>query len=399
MSYLIESPVLGRYSLNFVRNIHNGRSSQPLNINQQVISFTVQKMTTALLKNNTTTIETELSRFKGDHYPARACRDKGLYLQIDGKHNNLPLTYKARYEKYGQNYKPEGVGVSADRKSYELHIGYRLINGLQINSRIQNFYDSYESSNPSKTNASGITLSGPILPHIVKELSGNLDLSFQEMTNRDKTTDSIVKSCSLNLNKPINPKFNTQLGLFYQDSDNKVVGSFDSITKQLNIGTNHPIKWNGFEGSMGPGITIRKITGSSKSTDLNYSLSLNMNKGPHNVGYNIGYNTQDRKTASEDVSTLSNNISYRYTMKKDVFSLNLSSENRNSRSGNDTVSYRGGLSWNHSFDRTIRPGCKVCKEERIKKEKKVKSIEKFVHLDLLQLTLLSDKEEIEEKLK
>lgn len=399
ISYLFDDQTLGRYVLNYVHNKRKGNTqSGTLDRKQQVYGIAGQK--NILISNQTITLDGEISQFSGDHdgtsNPASGQnkKDNGLYLQLSGK-SNKPLTYRLRYEKYGQDFRPEGAGITPDKKSIETNASYRFASGLQITSRLQNLRDNCETQNPTDTNVYGISLSGSLFPKMMNNLTGNLDVSSQDVENRNKSTNHTVQTATINLNKPIN-LWNTRLGIFYQNRNDKTTTSSDSTTKQLNVSADHNITLFGFNGSISPAMTIRKIGGSSKSVDTSPTISLNITKGVHNLGYNISFNSQNRNTPlNADVSTFSNNISYRYTKKQDAFSVELNSENRNPGAGQNTSSYKIGISWSHPFEISLKR--KTYKAETEIKESK--NTTTMVHINLLDLAPLSDMKTIEEKLK
>ncbi len=355
-SYLLNDPVFGSLSLNFV---HNDRkrdrgAGMPRRL-QQVWSVAGEKIVS--LGSQRLTVEGEAGHFSGDHDNARNRDENGIYFQVSGK-GRLPFTYRFRFEQYGEHYQPEGAAVSSDRRSGEAHAGWRFASGLQLRTRIQYFRDGYESTNPTDTNTCGISLSGPFLAGHVHNLSGSLDAFVQDVENRDKTTDHVVKSMNMNLSRPLQGGWNGRLGLYWQNVDSQVAGTGDTTTKQVSISADHGLGVAGFKGSITPGVVVRKSEGAStEALDIVPTLALDMSRGPHSLRYNLGFNYQDRWFSSgTDISCLSNNLSYRYAKGRNTFGVELVSEHRNPDPGGPTTSYKAGIFWTYSFDKPAGKG-------------------------------------------
>jgi hypothetical protein len=405
-SYLIEGSELGRLSLNFVHNSRQGDGEAgTLRRTQQVYSLAGESSVPLFAQR--LTIEGEVSHFSGDHdgisgsESGQDREDNGLYLQIRGR-SRLPLTYRLRYEDYGQDYRPEGGVVTPDRRSVEGHTGWRFASGLQLRARIQNFSEDYETSNPTDTNVYGINFSGPMLTSVVKNMTGSLDTFIQDVGNRDKSTDYVVQTANLNLNRPLYAGWTGHLGLFYQDTDNQVAGSSDTTTKQATLSADHAIALLAARGTITPGVGVRKVEDpDNEGLDIFPTLALNLRRKSHSLGYSLAFTTQDNESASDiDVATYSQDLNYRYTRKRNTFGLEFRSEHRNPDPGEKTTSYMVGALWTYSFERPVREGApraELPAEIRVKEW--APAPVKEVTVDLPQLAPGTRMADIKERLK
>jgi len=366
LSYLVENPRFGRYNFNFVHNRREGDNQLgTLDRSQEVYSLAGEKGVS--LGSQLLTVEGEVGMFKGDHdgvsgaASGQGRSDWGLYFQAKGR-GRLPLTYRFRYEQYGQDYRPEGAAVTSDRRSVEVHAGWHFAGGLEVRGRIQSFRDNWKTSNPQDTLTYGLSASGPVGLGLVKGLNASLDTFLQHVEDRHETVDQDTRSVNLNLNIPVRPGWNGRLGLSYQGVDPKDTSS--SITRQFNIGVDHSMRFHGFRGSISPGLVIRNAgSPGSESRDKDLVLASQIARDSHNLGLNLSYNCQPRDE-SPDVTTFSYALNYRYSAGKDTVGIEYSRNMRNPDPNARTDSCKVALFWTHYFEKPVK---KVSRgqEERI----------------------------------
>ena len=359
LSYLFHDKRFGRYGLNYVHNSREGdMAAGTLERTQNTYSITGERAFN--LFSQRLTLEGELAGFSGDHDGTTGVTsgqdrdDEGIFAQLSGK-SRTPLTYRFRYEAYGQDFRPVAASVSASRRSTEYHAGWRFEGGQQLRGRIQDFRDGYETANPTDTRTYGLNLSGPMLTGVVDNMSGSINAFIQNREDRVKTTDQDTTSVTLNLSKPIYAGWNGSLGLFYQHIDNHITGLSDITTKQVHLSGDHTVEIFGFKGSVAPGFVLRKIDDSLLETlTLNPTLGLNLEKGRHSITDNIFFEGQDRHTAAgTDVDTFTHNFSYQYRTGNNTLGLEYVHENRDPDPGEETESYVVGAFWTYTFNKRL----------------------------------------------
>ena len=354
-SVLFEDPVFGLINLNFVHNTRKGRRSKgTLHRSQDVIGLAAEKSVPVF--NQKVTLEGEFAHFSGDHDGVRGIAsgqgrdDNAIYFQLSGR-SEMPLTYRLRFEDYGQDYRPNGSVVAPDRRTGEAHVGWRFDSGLRVRGRYQHFKDGVETADPVDTNTVGINLSGPLLKGIVKDLSGSLSAYVQDVESRNKTSDKTTQTINASFNKSLFGGWNGQVDIFYQDVNNQIPRSNNTVTRQIRLGGDRALRLLGFEGYVRPGVMIRQIDNISSGTDDIYpTLALNLNKGKHSFGYDMGFNVQDRRvTLSTDVRTLTQNFIYRYATENDTFGLEINGADRNPDPGQVSKSFSASVFWTHQI--------------------------------------------------
>lgn len=358
-SLLFEDSVFGLWNLNFV---HNSREAVPgsgiLHRSQYVAGLAMEK--SFPVWNQDITFEGEFDYFNGDHNgvtgatSGRGRDDNAIYLQLSGK-SELPLTYRLRFEDYGQDYRPNSAVVPPDRRTREAHMGWRFDSGLRLRGRFQHFEDGVNSSNPTDTYTTGVRLSGPLFKGMVNNLSGNINAYVQDVENRSKSSNKTTLTVTANFSKPLFAGLNGNIDLFYQDVDNHSQAADDTVTRQARLSVDRSLKILDFEGNVRPGVMVRQIDDITSGTDDVYpTLDLNVRKGAHSFAYNVGfYVINPRLQTNIDTKTLTQHFLYRYTMENDTFGLEINGADRNPDPGRVSKSFRAAVFWTHKIGKRV----------------------------------------------
>ncbi len=349
ISYLIEDPVLGKYTINLVNNMRQG-SADETSLWRTQNTFSIAGSNTIPIGNQNILLEGELSMFKGDHdgfggdpETGQNRSDKAIFFQASGK-SKLPLTYRARYEEYGRDYRPVGAAISPATRNMEGHLGWSFQKGYQIRGRAQKTRDGLESDNPTDTIVYGLNLTGPL---------GSIDAFMQDAKNKDETTDSLTHNININLNLPKVAGWIPRLGYQYQNMYNRVPGSNDNEINQINLNATHTLSFWTIEGSITPGVVVRKINNpTSRAWEYNPTLALNLKKDKHSLDYNLSWYDQRRLIVNNpDLTTTTMSLNYRYTEKKYIIGFECSSGYRVPDPGRSTDYYKIGAYFTYYFEK------------------------------------------------
>ncbi|RME32892.1 MAG: hypothetical protein D6786_09250 [Gammaproteobacteria bacterium] len=359
ISWLVADPNLGSYSLNFVHNFRDGSpGAGTLDRSQAVFSLAGEK--SATLARQRLTLEAEIAHFAGDHNGVSGAAsgqdrsENGYFAELRGFDTVLPLDYRLRYERYGQDFRPRGAIVTPDRKSYELHGGWRFATGLRLRGRVQVFDDNYETANKLRTRTYGVNLTGPLLASRFPGLTGTLDAYLQNRNDETGATNDLTRTVNLGLNSPLPHGWTGRAGFFYQDFEDQSAANANVLTHQLSLNADHAISLFGFSGLITPGILLRTLReGTSYSTDINPTLALALNRGPHSLRLDYGSLVQHRLLAvsGPDIDTHTLNLDYRYRLRQHELGLEASLFGRDPDPGEHTGAYRVSVFWRYSFDR------------------------------------------------
>ena len=347
----MEDPVLGSVSVN---QVHNQRLSTIAlrSLNQDVVSVASEKEFT--LGSQFITLESELAYFQGDTTtnPEQNQSSPGYYMQMSGK-SASPLTYRFRFEQYGENYQPNGAQTTADRQSLEAHFGWKFPSGINLQTRYQSFVDSWQQHNYTQTNTYGFKLLG-VAPGFASG-GAAIDGFISDKANQDKTTNSQTRSINFNLPIPAG-EWLLLSGTLLQALQDKAAGT-TATTYQQTIGTSRPLTLGVFEGSMTPGIIYRMLNGASTDAQ-EYGLSFGLGLRHDRQGINFNYEflqQNPREPANHNV--LSNNLGLQYTYEVGSHLLSLEADYR--ERAPDNVAHNDGtrfsFSYTYSFDKMPLP--------------------------------------------
>ncbi len=354
-SILFEDCLLGNWSLNYVHNTRKGkRSDGTLHRGQDVFGILMER--DIPIGNQLINIETEYDYFSGDHDGVSGVAsgqdraENALFFQLKGK-SDLPLTYRVRFEDYGQDFRPNGAVVQADRRTGAVHVGWRFKSGLRLRGRYQHFRDSVETADPVDTNTVGFKLNGPLLAGIDDKVSGSISAYVQDIESRTEASDTTTQNFTASIRRPLYAGWNGQVDIFCRNQINQVHGANDTFTRQVTLGVDHDLKLLGFEGNVRPGIMIRQTDNIDSGTDdLSPTFAANLKRDNHSVGYNMGYRVQNRRvTSSTDIKTFSQKFNYRYTTENNTFGVEVDSADRNPDPGSVSKSLRLAVFWTHQI--------------------------------------------------
>jgi len=358
VSWLLQDRNWGSWSLNFVHNYRDGSTRLgTLDRSQFVYSLAAEKI--FRLGSQILELEGEFAHFTGDHNgtagPATGQdrSDNGFYAELRGHHRTLPWDYRIRVDRYGRDFRPVGAIVTPDRRSVELHSGWRFDTGISMRVRAQFFEDGFESSNQTITRTYGINLAGQLLKFIAADINGSLDAYIQNIRDKLRITDADVHTVNLNLNKPLTAGWTGEMNVFLQNISDSGSANADRFTRQLNLSADHAFTLGGLQGYVTPGILLRSIRkGGQDSNDWSPTLALSLNRGPHSLSVDYRGLMQNRLAASAgtDVDTHTFNVDYRYQHGPHQFGLEAGLFGRNPHPGASTDAYRISVFWTYQFD-------------------------------------------------
>jgi hypothetical protein len=354
-SWLIDDSGLGRFGVNFLHNRNEGSGGTSHRNNQAVWSIAGENEIG--LGAQRFRLEGEAAGFAGDHdgdttsTSGRNRKDYGIFFQVSRRAQD-PLTFRLRYERYGQDYRPNGAVITSDRQSGEGHIGWLFASGLQLRGRVQYFRDGLESGDPTDTYTVGVNFTGPFLRNHVTGLIGAVDVFAQDQDKRDGTIDLRTYTANINFSKPIADGWLGRLGLFIQRVNDFTAGP-DTTTHQYTISSDRAFNFGELRGVITPGVLYRRVRGGSSATDDGSpTLALSLAKGPHQIRMNLAFLDQNPSTArTTQVGTGTSTVDYRYTFASHTFGIEFNQHYRGATPGQNTQSYRVSAFWTYAFDK------------------------------------------------
>lgn len=358
-SWLISGGDRGSLSFNFIHNFRDEVTTQGLLQRNQYVGSVAGERPFSIGAHDLV-FEGEFGIFNGDHNGVTTAasgqdtKDTGTFVQLSGNHAELPWTYEVRMQRYGQDYRPRGAVVTADRRSYEVFNNWRFDTGVLMRLRAQVFEDAFETNNELKTRTYGVNFSGPLLAYFYPDVSGSLDAFIQNRTDENSTTNQVTQSLTASFSKPLPNEWNGMATIFIQNFDNQLAAGTDTFTRQITVGAEHSINLFGFEGFITPGILVRLLRkGTNDSNDFNPTLALTLARNEHAVRMDMGGLVQNRvnPNVNADVDTYTFNMDYQYRKQQHLFGVETNLFGRDQDGIDSTDAYRLSAYWTYEFDR------------------------------------------------
>ena len=264
-SWLVSHPDWGNFSLN---GVHNIRKSDPdagrsADVSQGVISAAAERGFT--LGTHGVSLEGEIAGFLGDAQSGTTVRederDIGYFAQLSGRDQG-PLSYGARFEYYGRDFRPNGAVIVPNRRTYELRSAWRFDDGQRLRGRLQRFTDDVESAVSLDTKVAGVTLTGPLSLDMLPGLTSRLDASIRDIERGDGSFDTFTRIVSWDLSAPLTDAWSGRLGLLYRTIDDKP-RAVETITREVRIGGDRAVRYRFLSGIFSAGLVMRDATGGS----------------------------------------------------------------------------------------------------------------------------------------
>jgi hypothetical protein len=245
--------------------------------------------------------ETEIAGFNGDTDGGGQDESSyGLFTELAGRSQDLPLSYRTSLEQYGEDYQPFGAAVRSDQRAAQNYATWRFDGGLSLRGRYLYFRDALSTDNPTDTHTVGTTLSGPVPVARDLGLLGTMDAFVSDIENRDETVETQTQSLTLNLSAPLSERVTGRTTLLGTRNDDQTAGGVTRITRQGTLAVDYDLPLgDGWRGSVSPGVTARYVTGGGKATfDLSPVVSASLSGNGHTLRTSYNRFFQDPRGAN-----------------------------------------------------------------------------------------------------
>lgn len=303
------------------------------------------------------TAEAEVGQFAADYAPGAGTAgnrtDLGLFASLDGYDSSSPLTYGVLFERYGQDYRPNGGVVASARQSVEARAGWRFDNGLLLRGRGQHYIDALDSGNETHTWTTGLNLSGPVAQTLVAGASGSVDMFYSRSGNQFRSVDSDSFSSRADISLPVLDTANLRVGLNGQVFTDR--NGVDTRSGGLSLGLDQPFSLAGWQGVVAPELFVRDRSGLSSQTDTGAGLNLTLARNGHSLDFSASLASQDAGF-SGGVDTWTSSLAGRYLLHRGQHTLGLESEyhSRDTSPGADTASWKVGLFYTLALHKPVQ---------------------------------------------
>lgn len=304
-----------------------------------------------------TTLEGELARFTGDHDgltgPAsgQGRSDWARFLQLIGGKGDFQ--YRLSHESQGQDFRPVGGSVAADRRAWEGFFTWNMKQGRSAVLRLQRFQDGWETDNARWTNLSGLTLRGPIDSE--KCLNAGINLYSESYHDDKDTARTGTRGLNVDLNRTFSARLTGRLGWTWRALDNCKNDVGDNRLIQLTAGFDRAVDVADFSGRLAFDVGQRLIdAGGEQSREWFPALGISLHREEHDVGFYYRFQRHDRPNPLRvDVDTA--DITTRYAWRKGDHQLGIDymQLRRHDSDGIWTRAHQTSLWYQYAFDTVL----------------------------------------------
>lgn len=334
----------------------DGRTGRTGDSHQIVSSVAVERGLSVL--DQSLTLESEAAHFYGENsfgpgVGRNSKHDYGVYSQLSGNSETLPLNYSLLYERYGNRFTPAGGAVSPDRRTYEGRASWRFKDGLIIRARGQRFEDGIESSNPTSTHVGGLDLIGPVYLPFFKNrvVTTSINNFATHARNESGSSKSMTYVSNANFSTQLNDVMTGLLGGGYTRTDNlSTLGTTETYSATTGIDSYFDVA--GFNTRIGTSALARRTrsTGTNRVDEIGPRLSLDLGYGGHNLSadYALLYQKSYGITRNDTWNHTAAGY-YTYTNGAHKFGAEVDYYGRARAPGTNTDSFRFGLNYTYRF--------------------------------------------------
>lgn len=280
--------------------------------------------------------------------------DFGGALELDGRIREGGWSYGARFERFGEDYAPNGASVTKDRITAEGRLGKRFEDGLSVRGRSEFFQDAVDSGNATDTFTYGLDFAGPAKFIGLDQGSFSWNNFLQNVENELSTTERDTYSSNFNFTHPLDDLTTGRIGAQYRLIDDHV-GAADTDTAQVNVALDRRFvidDW-GVEGSGSLGFTYREngSEGELTARDMTPNAGINFNWDAHTFAADYRAQIQNRRQGGQDLVSHRVGLNWSWSDGPHRFAFDGSFDGREPRGLEDTRAYKVGFTYTLSFNK------------------------------------------------
>ena len=360
-SWLMQNPGLGTFSF----NLSHGHIEQQSQTGSDGLNQSVASLAHALpfeWWGQSLTLESEVAYLSGDRRGFGTAanedrRDLGLFFELAGQSQSLPLRYRTTYEEYGEDYAPFGAAIASDQRSFENYATWTFPDGQFIRGRYLYFRDALESSNPVDTNSAGLTYGGTLATLGGYRVFGNVDTFVSVRQDQNGQQDSRDATLNANLRTPLTDVLTARVDLLGQVLKNEVPPESKRIIRQGTLSLDYDFQLGGLDGTISPGMTVRDTNGGAgATTDWQPVVNATLYGRGHSLRFS--YNSllqQPRAAAGFDTLTQRVALQYDYRHKNHRFGVEANYFDRDPEGLATTQATRFMVFWEYQYDKPAAP--------------------------------------------
>ncbi|MDF1722556.1 MAG: hypothetical protein P1U65_17925 [Minwuia sp.] len=230
----------------------------------------------------------------------------GLFTELRGRDQSMPLDYSIRLEQFDSDYSPNGAAVTAARRSLAANAGWRFDGGLSLRGRARWDRDGFGRANHTDTFSSGLNLAGPLDPGLGIPLNGTFDAFVTRTENETGTVKTTTQAASANLTAPLPGDLFGRFG--YQFQATRALNATPTVSNTVTLGVDRRFSRGDLVGTLSPSLSVRRINGgNAEGEEVTLGLGGSLERGAVSARANYRLSKLFRDTAGADTVTNSLN--------------------------------------------------------------------------------------------
>ena len=281
---------------------------------------------------------------------------QGGYLQLEGNAQNLPLSYRLRYDRYGEDFAPHGGNVIADSEGMLGEASWSFESGAQLRGSVSRLTEWRSSENPVDTDTLNIGGSSPLSRDNPGRGTVQVDAQLQKRQDEAGWVDSDSASLRVSARLRHDNGHSTQASAAVSRHEDHVRPWRDRRTRQASASHTLDLELRGTKIVVTPGVSVSQSRGGAGTLTVGPTLAVSAERDNHRLAMQIGqsdFDSEDPFAANEQTRL---SLSYEMSRGRHRLGVEVDRQLREPEQGEETDAWRAGVYWRYDFDKSFGPG-------------------------------------------
>jgi hypothetical protein len=276
----------------------------------------------------------------------------GGFIELQGKAQNAPLSYRLRYDRYGEDFAPKGATISVDSEAYLAEANWRSESGTQLQGKLARVTERHSSANPISTDTASAAVTVPI--DRGEPGRGSVRVQAQLQQRQDEAGLVETDSASLRASAVVqhDARRVTKLNASLAAVDDRKQEGTERISKQLVLSHALPFEFGGMDLVLTPGVSIAHSRSQEGSLTVGPTLAVEAVRERDRLTVQLGQSEFDSQNplASFDETRLG----VKYEMQRGQHRIGFDADRllREPDEGESTDAWRAGIYWRYDFQKS-----------------------------------------------
>lgn len=275
----------------------------------------------------------------------------GGFVELQGKAQNQPLSYRLRYDRYGEDFAPKGATVTADSEAFLAEAAWKSESGTQLQGKLARITTGRSSDNPVDTDTASAAVTVPI--DRGEPRRGSLRVQAQLQQRQDEAGLVNTDSASLRASAILqhDERQVTKLDASVAAVDDRRKEGLERVSKHVAISHALPFEFAGMDLTLTPGVSIAQSRSPDASLTVGPTLAVEAQGARDRLTLQLGqseFDSQDPLTGFDETR-----LGIKYEMQRGKHRIGLDADHllREPEAGEATDAWRAGIYWRYDFQK------------------------------------------------